>query len=113
MSKKVPTSGPWTEEMDGLLRKLMARKASKKELMVTFPSKTYNALYLRMHKLRNNKTLAEREIVKTSISKPKIQENERKCMTCGQPFMSTGPGNRLCMTHRRESNDGTFAVKIR
>lgn len=113
MSKKISTLGTWTEEMDSLLRKLMARNASKKELMIAFPSKTYNALYLRMYKLRNNRTATDREIVKTSISRPKAQETERKCMTCGQPFMSTGPGNRLCMTHRRESEEGSYSVKAR
>jgi len=111
------TSGNWTEEMDSLLRELMARKAAKKEIMVTFPSKTYDALYRRMYKLRieagHLAPPTKRGTPRAELRKFQPQEQERKCLTCGQPFMSSGPGNRLCITHRRENDDGTFAVKIR
>lgn len=108
------TSGHWTEEMDNLLRELTARKATKKEIMVAFPSKTYDALYRRMYKLRiEAEHLAaptKRGTVRASLRKYQPQETERKCMTCGAAFMSTGPGNRLCIIHRREASDGTYSV---
>jgi hypothetical protein len=111
------TSGNWTEEMDSLLRELMARKATKKEIMVAFPSKTYDALYRRMYKLRiEAEHLAaptKRGTPRPELRKFHPEEKERNCLTCGQRFMSTGPGNRLCITHRRESDDGTFSVKGR
>lgn len=39
-------------------------------------------------------------------SKPKPPERKkRNCLCCGKPFMSFGPGNRLCDTHRRAEGD--------
>lgn len=100
--------------MDNLLRELMARKATKKEVMVAFPSKTYDALYRRMYKLRIE---AEHLAAPTKRGTPRPElrkymqaEVERNCMTCGAKFMSSGPGNRLCPTHRRENDDGVFRV---
>jgi len=111
------TKSKWTEEMEGLLRKLMTRKAKKKELMIAFPAKTYNALCQKMFKLKLDASYLKdppRETHKwESIKRFKPPETERKCLACGQPFMSTGPGNRLCLNHRRESDDGTFTVKVR
>ena len=111
------TSGNWTEEMDSLLRELVAKNATKKEIMVAFPSKTYDALYRRMYKMKIASALLgdapDKKHKWESIKRFKPPEIERKCLACGQPFMSAGPGNRLCMTHRRENDDGTFSVKIR
>ncbi len=108
------TSGNWTEEMDNLLRELVASKATKKEIMIAFPSKTYDALYRRMYKLRieaeHLATPTKRGTVRANLRKYQPPETERKCMTCGAVFMSTGPGNRLCVNHRREMNDGTYSV---
>lgn len=108
------TTGNWTEEMDNLLRELMARKATKKEIMVAFPSKTYDALYRRMYKLRieagHLSAPTKRGTPRPELRKYSPPEVERKCLTCGEKFMSSGPGNRLCVTHRRESNDGTYSV---
>ena len=109
------TSGRWTEEMDSLLRELVARDASKSEIMIAFPSKTYDALYRRIYKIKIAATNPDAATGRThkweSIKRFKPPEFERKCMACGQPFMSVGPGNRLCMTHRRENDDGTYSVR--
>jgi hypothetical protein len=112
------TAGKWTEETDNLLRELVAKKATKSEIMVAFPSKTYNAIYLRMYRLAVDSDYLSNQTKRggsssITVSKPKCHEVERKCMTCGTPFMSSGPGNRLCMIHRRENDDGTFTVKGR
>ena len=112
------TAGKWNAEMDNLLRSLVERKATKNEIMVAFPSKTYNAIYLRMYRLEADSDYLSKQPKRgapsaITISKPKWNEVERKCMTCGTPFMSSGPGNRLCMIHRRDSDDGTFTVKTR
>ena len=111
------TKSKWTEEMDNLLRGLMDRKAKKKDLMIAYPAKTYNAICQRMFRLRLDSSHLNdppRENHKwESIKRYKPPEVQRKCMACGSVFMSSGPGNRLCMTHRRDSDDGTFAVKIR
>lgn len=35
-------------------------------------------------------------------AKPRMPERKRRnCLCCGKPFMSAGPGNRLCDVHRR------------
>ena len=113
----MPTKSKWTEEMDNLLRGLLARKAAKSEIMIAFPLKTYNAIYLRMSRLKidashlDNPPESKSTWENYKIFRP--PETERKCMTCGAPFMSSGPGHRLCMVHRRDSDDGTFAVKAR
>jgi hypothetical protein len=109
------TAGNWTGEMDNLLRKLMAKNATKKEIMVAFPSKTYDALYRRMYKIKTEGGHApvERAPPSSDLKKFRPPEKERNCLTCGAVFMSSGPGNRLCMTHRRESEGGTYSVKIR
>lgn len=109
------TAGNWTEEMDNLLRELMMRRATKKEIMVAFPSKTYDALYRRMYKMRLESehlpAPTRRGTPRADLRRYMPPEVERKCLTCGAPFMSSGPGNRLCITHRRESDDGVFSVR--
>lgn len=98
--------------MDNLLLSLVTKRATKHELVTAFPSKSYDAIYRRLYKLRVDsghlpkpKTGAPRE-----RSKPGKPTAERRCMTCNAPFMSDGPGNRLCPTHRRESDDGSFRI---
>jgi len=114
VAEEYKTMGKWTEEMDGLLRELMARRATKKEILVAFPSKTYDALYRRMYKLRID---AGHLAVPTKRGTPRAElrryqppEIMRNCMTCGAEFMSSGPGNRLCNEHRRQSNDGDYNI---
>ena len=111
------TTGKWTEEADNLLRKLMNKKAPKAEIMAAFPSKTYNALYLRMYRLNINPNhLGSAPVRKgkwENVQKFTAPETERKCMTCKAPFMSSGPGHRLCAIHRRESEDVMYAVRGR
>ena len=117
MNAKFVTTGNWTEEMDSLLRELVARKASKKEVMLAFPSKNYNSLYLRMYRIKAEAEHlpipTQRGTVRANLRKFRPEEKERNCLTCGVKFMSSGPGNRLCMNHRRENDDGTFTVKTR
>lgn len=48
--------------------------------------------------------------VKDARSKP--AEQLRRCMACGQEFLSEGPHNRLCDVHRKAGHSFDHAVAI-
>lgn len=114
MAEERKVIGNWTEDMDNRLRELMARKAPKKEIMIAFPSKTYDALYRRMYKLRieagHLAPPTKRGTPRPDLRRYQPPEVKRKCLTCGAEFMSSGPGNRLCNEHRRQFSDGDYVI---
>lgn len=71
------------------------------------PQYSVKCIGLDYHVLENGKSITSRRSwegahsVIDRLQRPKMRE--RKCMTCGAPFMSEGPHNRLCNTHRHDS----------
>lgn len=44
------------------------------------------------------------------VRPPKLKQ--RACLTCGKPFMSAGPGNRMCDFHRRLAGNPDYSVTM-
>ena len=105
--------------MDNLLISLIDSRAKRNDFLVAFPSKSLNALRLRANRLNGNLNTVSLsgKVPRSTISKPEPDDpvplKVRECMTCKAKFESTGPGHRLCNDHRRQSNDGDYAVRVR
>jgi hypothetical protein len=119
MTDPANTIGNWTKEMDALLLRLIESRAKVGEFLAAFPSKSLNDMRLRAHRLNVNlqNMPLTGKVPRGSISKPEsddaVPPKVRNCMTCGAKFESFGPGNRLCNTHRRHSDNGDYAVRAR
>lgn len=134
-TERVQVFAKWTEEEDKILSELMARGASMSEKADALKRRTVDAIKRRQDRLKNpdnpsnkggKKPLTGRPVgrpKKDAIPpedvdfmeyafKPKEMKN-RKCLTCGVQFMSEGPHNRLCPSHRFVSSSLEYSVRFR